>query len=203
MSVDQLESSSPSLIAQLKDKLTQQRYKYAMVFIDQFSGNTFIYLQKHLTSKETIQAKHADRISTKKEPCLTPTLMDEGQARNPNTTYNGYKMEFWKFALTWKLICPVQHKITQKEQTETTKKGGKRNNKKGGISLTIMDQKSIYNSIHKPRRSTNEMLGFNQVDHPYRMCNETGITEFLELQIPGIPMVVKVTSRAHSLCDPT
>ena len=24
--------------------------------------------------------------------------MDEGQARNPNTTYNGYKMEFWKFA---------------------------------------------------------------------------------------------------------
>ena len=47
--------------------------------------------------------------------------MDEGQARNPNTTYNGYKMEFWKFALTWKLICPVQHKITQKEQKETTK----------------------------------------------------------------------------------
>ena len=27
-----------------------------------------------------------DRIPTKKEPCLTPTLMDEGQARNPNTT---------------------------------------------------------------------------------------------------------------------
>ena len=66
--------------------------------------------------------------------------MDEGQARNPNTTYNGYKMEFWKFALTWKLICPVQHKITQKEQKETTKEGG--------ISLTIMVQKSIYNSIH-------------------------------------------------------
>ena len=32
------------------------------------------------------------------------------------------------------------------------------------------------------------MLGFNQDDHPYRMCNETGIPEFLELQIPGIPM---------------
>ena len=48
-----------------------------------------------------------DRIPAKKEPCLTPTLMDEGQARNPNTTYNGYIMEFWKFALTWKLICQV------------------------------------------------------------------------------------------------
>ena len=33
-----------------------------------------------------------------KRACLTPTLMDEGQARNPNTTYNEYKMEFWKFA---------------------------------------------------------------------------------------------------------
>ena len=44
------------------------------------------------------KTKGSDRISTKKEPCLTPTLMDEGQARNPNTTYNGYKMEFWKFA---------------------------------------------------------------------------------------------------------
>ena len=35
------------------------------------------------------------------------------------------------------------------------------------------------------------------------MCNETGIPEFLELQIPGIPMVVMVTSRTRSLRDPT
>ena len=35
------------------------------------------------------------------------------------------------------------------------------------------------------------------------MCNETGIPEFLELQIPGIPMVVIVMSRARFLRDPT
>ena len=35
------------------------------------------------------------------------------------------------------------------------------------------------------------------------MCNETGIPEFLELQTPGIPMVMIVTSRAPSLRDPT
>ena len=98
--------------------------------------------------------------------------MDEGQARNPNTTFNGYKLEFWEFALAWKLICPVQHKITQKEQKETIKEGG--------ISLTIMGQGSIYNSIHKPQRSTEETIGFNQGDHLHRMCNETGIHEFLE-----------------------
>ena len=35
------------------------------------------------------------------------------------------------------------------------------------------------------------------------MCNETGIPEFLEFQIPGIPLVAIVTSRTRSLRDPT
>ena len=85
--------------------------------------------------------------------------------------------------------------IAQKEPKETTKERG--------ISLTIMGQRSMYNSTDKPQRSLNETLGFNLDHHPYRMCNETGIPEFLELQIPGIPMVVMVTSRACSLRDPT
>ena len=89
----------------------------------------------------------------------------------------------------------MQHKITQKEQKETTKKGG--------ISLTIIVQRQTYNSTNKPQRSPNETIGFHQDDHPYRMCNETGIPEFLELQIPGIPMVVMVMSHALSLRDPT
>ena len=85
--------------------------------------------------------------------------------------------------------------ISQKEPRETTKERG--------ISLTIMGQRSIYNSTHKPQRSLNETLGFNQGDHLHRMCNETGIPEFLQLQIPGIPMVVMVTSPARSLRAPT
>ena len=59
VSVDQLESTSPGLIAQLKGKLTQQRYKYATIFVDQFSGYTFVFLQRRITSEETVQAKHA------------------------------------------------------------------------------------------------------------------------------------------------
>ena len=35
------------------------------------------------------------------------------------------------------------------------------------------------------------------------MCNETGIPEFLESQILGIPMVAIVMSHARSLRDPT
>ena len=50
-------------------------------------------------------------------------------------------------------------KIRQKEQKETTREGG--------LSPTIMDQKSIYNSTHKPQRSPNETLGFNHGHHQY------------------------------------
>ena len=49
-------------------------------------------------------------------------------------------------------------KIRQKEQKETTK---------GGLSSTIMDQKSIYNSTHNPHRSIKETLGFNHGHHQY------------------------------------
>ena len=66
-----------------------------------------------------------------------------------------------------------------------------------------MGQRSIYNSTHNPQRSLDEMMGFNHDEHLHRMCNETGIPEFLEFQNPGIPMVEIVTSRAHSLRDPT
>ena len=59
VSVDQLESNSPGLIAQLKGKLSQQRYKYATIFVNQVSGYTFVFLQRCLTSEETVQAKHA------------------------------------------------------------------------------------------------------------------------------------------------
>ena len=50
-------------------------------------------------------------------------------------------------------------KINQKEQKETTKEGG--------ISSTIMDQKSIYNSANKPQRTPNETIGFNHGHHQY------------------------------------
>ena len=87
--------------------------------------------------------------------------------------------------------------------TQIIKKEPKETTKERGISLTIMGQRPIYNSTHKPQRSPNETLAFNHDDHLHRMCNETGIPEFLEFQIPGIPMVMMVTSRACSLRDPT
>ena len=88
--------------------------------------------------------------------------------------------------------------------TQNNPKGAKRNHqRRRNILNHNMGHRSIYNSTHKPHWLLNEMLRFNQDDHPYRMCNETGIPGFLEFQIPGIPMFVIVTSDACSLRDPT
>ena len=53
--------------------------------------------------------------------------------------------------------------------TQNNPKREKETTKEGGISLTIMGQKSIYNSAHKPQRSLDETIGFNHDDHLHRM----------------------------------
>ena len=59
VSVDQLESTTPGLIAQMKGIPTKLRYKGATVFVDQYSGLSYVYLQKTLDGDETVSAKAA------------------------------------------------------------------------------------------------------------------------------------------------
>ena len=59
VSVDQLESSTPGFIGQLKGWLTKQRYSCATVFVDQYSDLTFVYLQRSTNADETLDAKEA------------------------------------------------------------------------------------------------------------------------------------------------
>ena len=59
ISVDQLVSPVPGLIAQMTGFITKQRYKYATVYIDQFSGFSFVYLQRTASAQETLQSKQA------------------------------------------------------------------------------------------------------------------------------------------------
>ena len=80
VSVDQLESTTPGFIAQLKGTITQQRYKYATVFVDQFSKYTFVYLQKRITSQETVMAKQAfERSSEQRGVRITHYHADNGR----------------------------------------------------------------------------------------------------------------------------
>ena len=57
MSIDQLESSTPGLIAQLRGKPTTKRYTCVTVFVDQYSRYGYVVLQKTKSIEETIQAK--------------------------------------------------------------------------------------------------------------------------------------------------
>ncbi len=57
VSVGQLESSTPGLIAQLKGFLTRRRYKVATVFVDHFSKLSFIHFQTSTSASETLDAK--------------------------------------------------------------------------------------------------------------------------------------------------
>ena len=59
VSVDQLESTTPGFVAQLKGLLTTQRYNYATIFVDQYSMLSFDFLQKKRTSAETVLAKQS------------------------------------------------------------------------------------------------------------------------------------------------
>ena len=59
ISVDQMVSPVPVLIALMLGFLTRQRYKYATVFVNQASHMGFVYLQKTCSAEETIEAKRA------------------------------------------------------------------------------------------------------------------------------------------------
>jgi hypothetical protein len=59
VSVDQLVSPTPGLIAQMTGFPTTKRYRYATVYVDQFSRLGFIYLQKTASMEETVERNKA------------------------------------------------------------------------------------------------------------------------------------------------
>ena len=68
--MDQLISQLPGLITQMRGRSTHQQYTCALIYVDQFTDYTFIYLQKSTTADETIKGKtqferHRDRMGHK------------------------------------------------------------------------------------------------------------------------------------------
>jgi len=59
VSVNQMESTTPGFIGHLKGRLARQRCACATIYVDHASRLSFVYLQKTLTSKETVESKHA------------------------------------------------------------------------------------------------------------------------------------------------
>ena len=59
ISVDQLISPSPGIIAQMSGKLTTERYTCATIFVDQHSSLSFVWIQKSTSADETLKGKRA------------------------------------------------------------------------------------------------------------------------------------------------
>ena len=50
VSIDQMESSLPGFMAQMKGQLTKHRYNYDTIFVDHYSRLKYVHLQESLTS---------------------------------------------------------------------------------------------------------------------------------------------------------
>jgi hypothetical protein len=59
VSVDQMVSLIPGLIARITRILTTQRYKYATMFVDQATRMGYVHLQKYASVEEMLDAKEA------------------------------------------------------------------------------------------------------------------------------------------------
>jgi hypothetical protein len=59
VSVDQMVSQTPGLVAQMSGFLTKKRYKVATVFVDHYSNLSYVHLQCTTSAKETLEAKEA------------------------------------------------------------------------------------------------------------------------------------------------
>ena len=58
VSIDQMISTQVGFYAQLKGRLTKQRYCAATIFVDHFLGYKYTHLMTNLSPEETVAAKH-------------------------------------------------------------------------------------------------------------------------------------------------
>ena len=59
VSVDQLISPTPGLVAQGRDSMTKNRYTTATVFVDHATDFGYVHVQKSASSEDTLEAKEA------------------------------------------------------------------------------------------------------------------------------------------------
>ena len=119
ISADQLESSTAGFIAQLKGKLTTQRYRYATVFVDQYSQYAYVYLQQAITSAMTVQAKHSfehlaedmgihiHHYHADNGQFADKGLVEDCQKQHQGLTYCGVNVHFQN-GIVEKKICDLQ-----------------------------------------------------------------------------------------------
>jgi hypothetical protein len=59
VSVDQMKSPTPGLVAQMTGSLTKARYETATIFVDHATDLSYVHLQKSASAVDTVEAKEA------------------------------------------------------------------------------------------------------------------------------------------------
>ena len=94
VSVDQMISNVPGLVAQMAGRPTHSRYKVVTVFVDQATGFSFIHLQKSTSAEETVEGKE----------------LFERYASSMGHTIKHYHADNGVFAsLMWRAHCIAKH----------------------------------------------------------------------------------------------
>jgi hypothetical protein len=93
VSVDQLESPTPGLIAQMTGKLTTKSYKYATVYVDQRSRFRYVHLQKTTSAEETIEGKNAFETYARSHRVTVKNYLADNGICKANLWVNDCKMK--------------------------------------------------------------------------------------------------------------
>jgi hypothetical protein len=112
VAVDQLESRTPSFVAQLKaPRLTKHRYHFATVFVDHYSDFTSIHFHMQLTSEETIKAKHGieilaaiNRYHAENGHFQDLAFKQECEQKGQRITYCGVNAHFQNGSETYRML---------------------------------------------------------------------------------------------------
>ena len=99
ISVDQLVFPTPGFIAQMIGKLTTKKYKYATIFMDQFSKAGYVHIQRTSTAEETLEGKRifksrVNSLGVKFQAYQADNGIFRANASVKNCTENNQKLIF-------------------------------------------------------------------------------------------------------------
>ena len=106
ISIDQMESSVPGFVAQLKGCLTRKRYAVTTVFVDHYSRLKYVHPQTSTSAQDTLDAKEVFEAYTKKHGVMihhyhadngtfaNNLFMKDAHKKDQDITYCGVNTHF-------------------------------------------------------------------------------------------------------------
>ena len=152
VSVDQMISATPGLIAQMSGFLTKDRYTCATVFVDHFSNAGYVHLQRSTAVEHTLEAKRAF----------------EHYARQSGVTIKHYHADNGTFAAKgWVQACADQRQGLSFAATNAHHQNGK-----AEVRIRHLQEMARSMLLHANKRWP-EVISAHLWPYAIRMANES------------------------------